>query len=175
MDALDLSLAVPLTARLSALLFATALIVPAALPRAQRQRLTRASFVAFIIAHTIHFCFVSARVLATGGKGMFPGGRDVADAGGLPAVFAVFAFFYAVAGLALAGRLAGESARAGLRWASRGATVFLGYMFVSTYLPLVARSSWYVLPAVIVTLAVAIDLFSSRFRRLICMDSAEWP
>lgn len=106
------------------------------------------------------------------GKGMFPGGRDVADAGGLPAVFGIFAFFYLVAGLALAGRRAGPNASAWLRWAGRGATVFLGFMFVSTYVPLVEQSAWYALPAGLVTLAVALDLASEQFRRLSCLDPA---
>lgn len=163
MDAADLFLAVHLTARLSALLFATALIAPVLLQ--QRQRLSQAPFVAFVAAHTVHFGFVIGLVLETGGEGMFPGGRDVADAGGLPAVFAIFAFFYLLAGLALVERRAGPSAGKMLHWAGRFATVFLGYMFVSTYVPLVERSPWYALPAALVATAVLVDLLSGKLRK----------
>jgi hypothetical protein len=172
MDTADLYLAVRLTARLSALLFAVALIAPFVLPMGQRQRRSQAPFVAFMAAHTVHFGFVIGLVLATGGEGMFPGGRDVADAGGLPAVFGIFAFFYLLAGVALVQRRAGPSAGRMLHLAGRFATAFLGYMFVSTYVPLVARSPWYALPTALVATAVVLDLFAGKLRRMSCLRRA---
>ena len=170
MDAANLLLAVRLTARLSALLFAAALIAPVFLR--QRQRLALAPFVAFVVAHTVHFSFVIGLVLETGGEGMFPGGRDVADAGGLPAVFGIFSFFYLLAGLALVQRRAGTSAGKLLHVAGRFATVFLGYMFVSTYVPLVERSHWYALPTALVVTAVVVDLLAGKLRQISCLRRA---
>jgi len=125
-------------------------------------------FLVFIVAHTIHFGVVTARVLQTGGKGMFPGGRDVADAGGLGAVLGIFALFYFVAGVALLARRYGQHVPVVLCWAGRAATVFLGYMFVSTYLSLVDRSAWYAIPAALIGLAVVLDLFGPESRRFGC-------
>lgn len=172
MDTADLYLAVRLTARLSALLFAVALIAPLVLRTGQRQPRSLLPFVAFVAAHSVHFGFVIALVLATGGEGMFPGGQDVADAGGLPAVFGIFAFFYLLAGVALVQRRAGPRAGWALHLAGRFSTVFLGYMFVSTYIPLVARSPWYALPTTLVATAVFLDLGSEKLRVMSCLRRA---
>lgn len=169
MDAAELFFAVHWTARVSALLFATALIAPVFLHTQQWQRLSQAPFVAFLAAHTVHFGFVIGLVLETGGKGMFPGGRDVADAGGWPAVFGIFAFFYLLAGLSLVQRRAGPNAGRMLHLTGRFSTVFLGYMFVSTYVPLVERSPWYALPAALVVTAVLLDLFAGKVRKMSCL------
>ncbi|WP_437915611.1 hypothetical protein WME73_10820 [Sorangium sp. So ce302] len=159
----DLYLAVHWTARASALLFAAALVAPA-LFRSSGQR-SQGFYLGFILAHTIHFMFVIGLVRATGGANMFPGGRSVADVGGWPAVFGIFALFYALAFIAFAARRMGTRARSTLRVAGRLSTLFLGYMFVSTYVPLVSRSRWYALPAAIVATAVLVDASGRRLRR----------
>jgi hypothetical protein len=150
-----LHLAMSWTARLAAVLFALSLLVPAL----SRQRAGQAGRiqVAFIVAQTLHFAFVAWLASATGGAGMFPGGRSVAEVGGWPVVVAIFALFYAVAFIALAARRSG-TAQTRLRTAGKLSTAFIGFMFVATYLPLVARSGWYALLALLVTAAVVADL-----------------
>ena len=81
----------------------------------------------------------------------------------------IYALFYAVAFLGLAARR--ERARR-LRAAGRFSTAFIAFMFVATYLPLVARSPWYALPATIVTLAVVVDAKAGKLRRLRCFTDA---
>jgi hypothetical protein len=171
MNSPDLYLAVHWTARLSALLFAAALLAPVLL-RDDGPRRSQVPFVAFLAAHTVHFSFVLALAFETGGKKMFPGGRDIADVGGLPTVFAMFAFFYLLGTLALLQRRAGPRAGTLLRVAGRFSTVFLGYMFVTTYIPLVERSPWYALPAALIATAVVLDFFAERFRQLRCFSRA---
>ena len=154
MSVAALHLAISWTARLSAVLFAFSLIVPALSGhRGHSGRLQ----VAFILAHTLHFAFVAWLAGVSGGAGMFPGGRSVAEVGGWPVVLAIFALFYAVAFIALTARRAG-AAQKRLRTAGKLATVFIGFMFVATYLPLVTRSGWYALLALLVTAAVGADL-----------------
>jgi hypothetical protein len=150
-----LHLALSWTARLSAVLFALSLLVPA--PSHHRARHSGRLQIAFIVAHTLHFAFVAWLASVNGGVGMFPGGRSVAEVGGWPVVLAIFALFYAVAFIALTARRAG-AAQKRLRTAGKLATVFIGFMFVATYLPLVTRSGWYALLALLVTAAVAADL-----------------
>jgi hypothetical protein len=150
-----LHLAMSWTARLSAVLFALSLLVPAL--SAQRAGHAGRIHVAFIVAQTLHFAFVAWLASATGGAGMFPGGRSVADVGGWPVVLAIFALFYAVAFIALAIRRSGTH-QTRLRTIGKLSTAFIGFMFVATYLPLVARSGWYALLALLVTAAVAADL-----------------
>ncbi|HWO08670.1 MAG TPA: hypothetical protein VNN80_04300 [Polyangiaceae bacterium] len=153
----DLYTAVHWTARASAVLFALALWAPVlGLRRQQRP------YLAFMVAHTVHFGFVVWLALVTGGARMFPGGRDIADAGGWPAVFGIFAFFYALASVGLLARHRGRDAGGALRLGGHLATTFLGYMYVSTYVGLVTRSPWYALPAALVGVAVLVDLAGSR-------------
>jgi hypothetical protein len=172
MSSSDLYLAVHWTARVSALLFAAALAVPVLFREPDGRRRSQPAFLAFLGAHTVHFAFVLALILETGGEKMFPGGRDVADVGGMPAVFGIFAFFYLLAILALLERRRGPRASTPLRLAGRFSTAFVGYMFVSTYIPLVERSPWYALPAALVATAVLLDLFAERFRQLRCFGRA---
>lgn len=89
MNAVDLYTAVHWTARISALSFAAALGTAAASPTWVRP--SQALYLAFLGSHTIHFGFVVWLAQVTGGAKMFPGGRDVGEVGGLPAVFAIFA------------------------------------------------------------------------------------
>jgi hypothetical protein len=155
MSAAALYLALSWTARLSAVLFALSLLVPAlATHRAKRWGRLQT---AFIVAHTLHFACIAWLVSVSSGAGMFPGGRSVTEVGGWPVVLGIFALFYAVAFLASRARRA-DAAQTRLRTAGKLATVFIGFMFVATYLPLVTRSGWYALPALLVTAAVAADL-----------------
>lgn len=154
MSVVALHLAMSWTARVSAVVFALSLLVPALSP--QRSAHSGWLQIAFIVAHTLHFSFVAWLARVTGGAGMFPGGRSVAEVGGWPVVLAIFVLFYAVALVALvARRTSADHPR--LRTAGKLSTAFIGGMFVATYLPLVARSGWYVLLALLVAAAVAVD------------------
>ena len=155
MSVVALLLAIKWTARLSAILFALSLLVPALSPH-RRPHSVRLQ-IAFIVAHTLHFSFVARLASVTGGAGMFPGGRSVAQVGGWPAVLAIFALFYAVAFIALAARRS-DADQPRLRTAGKLSTAFIGFMFVATYVPLVARSGWYAFLALLVAAAVAADL-----------------
>jgi hypothetical protein len=166
----DLYLAVHWAARASALLFALALVAPAVLRSSARP--SQNLFAAFIVAHTVHFFFVTWLAAATGGAGMFPGGRSVTDVGGWPAVAGIFALFYALAILGLAARRERAHRHGWLRATGRFATAFIGFMFVATYVPLLARSPWYALPAAIVTVAVVVDAIAGKLRRLRCFTDA---
>jgi hypothetical protein len=155
--------AVHLSARVSAMLFGASLAVPA-LFRIQTSGGV-GLYVAFVAAHSVHFAFVTWLARATDGVGIFPGGRDMAEVGGWPALFGIFTFFYVLAFLGLAARLRANQAGASLRAAGKVSTLFIGFMFVSTYVPLVSRSPWYALPATLVTLAVLVDVAAPRVRR----------
>lgn len=163
----ELYTAVHWTARTSAMLFATALLAP--MLRLRRPLLP---YVGFMVAHTIHFAFVVWLAVVVRGERMFPGGRDMGDVGGWAAVFGIFAFFYLLATAGLLARRRGTEAGRALRLTGRFATTFLGYMFVSTYVPLLARSGFYALPAALITLAVLVDLFGDKLRRMRCLAAA---
>jgi hypothetical protein len=45
-------------------------------------------------------------------------------------------------------------------------------MFVSTYVPLTTRSPWFVVPAILVAVAVFVDLFGERLRKMRCIGRA---
>jgi hypothetical protein len=163
----ELYTAVHWTARASAVLFALALLAPTLSLRRPLM-----PYVGFMLAHTIHFSFVVWLALVTGGARMFPGGRDIADVGGWPAVFGVFTLFYVLASLGLLARHRGRNAGRALRLGGRFATTFLGYMFVSTYVPLMTRSPWFAVPAALITAAVFADLLGERLRRIGCIGRA---
>jgi hypothetical protein len=170
MDAADLHRIVHWTARASAALFSAALVAPALLRSSARG--SRRLYLAFVAAHTVHFSFVVWLAKARGGRDMFPGGRSIADAGGWPAVFGIFAFFYALASIGLLARSDWAQGRPAVRVAGSLATGFLGFMFASTYAPLIARSPWYALGAAVVTVAVAVDVLAPLARRLRCLGVA---
>ena len=69
-----LHLAMSWTARLSAVLFALSLVVPAL--SCLRAGHAGRVHVAFIVTQTLHFTFVAWLANTTGGAGMFPGGRS---------------------------------------------------------------------------------------------------
>src|SRR4051795_4914901 len=90
---------VRLTARGSGLLFAGAQATSALGPKAVRA--SRSLYIAFRVAHAVHFVAVSRYAIATSGRGLSPGGRSMADVGGWPTVVGISTLF---AGLALTGR-----------------------------------------------------------------------
>jgi hypothetical protein len=150
-----LYLAVHWTARLSGLLFAAALAVPAlfSVSACRRDEL----YLAFLLALTVHFGCVTWLATANGGSNMFPGGRSVAQVGGWPVVFGIFALFHAIVVVGFAARRAKSPVRRGLRWAGTFSRGFIGLAFVGTYLPLLAQSWWYALPGALVAGAVCVD------------------
>jgi hypothetical protein len=143
-------------ARVSAILFAAALAAPA-MPKSVARR-SEALYVGFVVANSVQFYFVTRLARATGGANMFPGGRSLEDVGGWPTVFAIFAFFYVLAFVGWAARRAGARASSRLRTAGALSRAFVGFMFVSTYVPLLARSLWFAVPGALVGAAVLVDL-----------------
>jgi hypothetical protein len=143
--------AVRLTARTSALLFSAAQASQAMGSRAAYA--WRPLYVGFMAAHAAHFAVVTRYANATGGRGLFPGGRNLHDVGGWPTVAGIYTFF---AGLAGTGWAAGSFARnsPGVGIAGRIATVIIAAMFVGTYLGQVRRSGWNMVPAAMVGAAV---------------------
>lgn len=145
--------AVRLSARSSALLFAAAQAVPAFGPGAAQA--WRPLYLGFMAAHAVHFAVVAKYAKVTGGRALFPGGRNLHDVGGWPTVAAIYAVF---AGLAATGWAANRPAatdRRGVRTAGRIAVGTIAAMFVGTYLGQLPRSGWNAVPAVIVGAAAA--------------------
>jgi hypothetical protein len=136
------------TGRTSAILFAVALAVPAL--RRGPVRWAADLFLLFVVAHTVHFTVVASYAIAVPNAVLFPGDRDLAAAGGWSAVFGVMTIFYVPALLGIAARRAGDAPRSWLRNADRASTSFIAFMFLTTYVPLLARSMAYALPMVMV-------------------------
>ena len=150
--------AVRLTARSSAMLFAAAQATQALGPRAAQA--WRPLYLGFMAAHATHFTVVARYAKITGGRDLFPGGRNLTDAGGWPTVAAIYTLF---AGLAATGWAAGASwstSRRGLGLAGRAATGLIGAMFAGTYLGQLPRSGWNAVPAAIVASAVLARLLT---------------
>jgi hypothetical protein len=120
-------------------------------------------YVGFMAAHATHFAVVAKYAKITGGRALFPGGRNLNDVGGWATMAAIYALF---AGLAAIGGVAGaaptDSGR--LRRAGRVATGIIGAMFAGTYLGLLRRSGWNAVPAAIVATAVVASLTAARVR-----------
>lgn len=115
LDVEQAALLVRVTARVSAAVFATALVVSARrltagamVERTRYRRADLAAFTLFVVAHTIHFAAVA-------GLGLASSGQNIRDAGGY-AVTAVSAIAFYVACAAV---LRAE-ARAAARWATVG-------------------------------------------------------
>jgi uncharacterized membrane protein YeaQ/YmgE (transglycosylase-associated protein family) len=150
--------AVRLTARSSALLFAASQATQALGPGAAPA--WRPLYLSFMAAHATHFAVVARYAKITGGRALFPGGRNLSDVGGWPTVATIYTLF---AGLAATGWAAGASPsrdRRGLGIAGRIATGTIGAMFTGTYLGQLPRSGWNAVPAVIVAAAVLASLLS---------------
>jgi hypothetical protein len=124
--------AVRLTARTSAILFSAAQATHALGPRGARA--WRPLYFGFMAAHAAHFAVVARYGEITGGRALFPGGRNLNDVGGWRTVAAIYSIF---AGLAATGWAAGASpapSRRGVRIAGRVSSVIIAAMFASTYL-----------------------------------------
>jgi len=150
--------AVRLTARSSAMLFAASQAIQALGPRAAQA--WRPLYLGFMAAHATHFAVVARYAKITGGRALFPGGRNLNDVGGWPTVATIYTLF---AGLAATGWAAGASPsrnRRGLGIAGRIATGTIGAMFTGTYLGQLPRSGWNAVPAAIVAAAVLASLLS---------------
>jgi ABC-type amino acid transport system permease subunit len=148
--------AVRLTARTSALLFAASQASQAMGSGAAHA--WRPLYAGFMAAHAAHFAVVIRYAKATGGRALFPGGRNLTDVGGWPTVAGIYTFF---AGLAATGWAAGTLAATttpGVGVAGRIATVIMGAMFVGTYLGQLPRSGWNAVPAAMVSAAIAANL-----------------
>ena len=159
--------AVHVTARLSALLFWFALLLPSVSARAARHAADL--FLGFIVAHTVHFAVVVSYGLAVPGAAMFPEGGTLDGAGGWPTVAAVFLVFYLPALIGLAARRAGDGASTRLRGADRFATLFLAFMFVATWVPLISRSALFVVPTALTIVAAAVWL-AARVTSIGCLQ-----
>lgn len=129
------------TGRLSATVFVFALLAAGG-----GSRRALAFWWAFLCAHTVHFAVVAWFAVANGGRGLFPGGRSLEEAGGWPILLASAAVFYGLALTALAARRADAAAGRWLRIAGTTATTCIGLMFLATYVPLVATSTYFILP-----------------------------
>jgi hypothetical protein len=152
--------AVRLTARSSAMLFAAAQATQVLGPRAAQA--WRPLYLGFMAAHATHFTVVAKYAKITGGRALFPGGRNLNDVGGWPTVAAIYTLF---AGLAATGWAAGASpprSRRGLGFAGRVATGTIGVMFAGTYLGQLPRSGWNAIPAAIVASAVLARFLTRR-------------
>jgi uncharacterized membrane protein YeaQ/YmgE (transglycosylase-associated protein family) len=150
--------AVRLTARSSAMLFAAAQATQVLGPRAAHA--WRPLYLGFMAAHATHFAVVARYAKITGGRALFPGGRNLNDVGGWPTVAAIYTLF---AGLAATGWAAGASSSTSgrrLGIAGRVATGTIGAMFAGTYLGQLPRSRWNAVPAVIVASAVITSLLT---------------
>jgi hypothetical protein len=155
---------VRLTARTSAVLFTSAQVAQALGMRGATLHppsAWRLLYLAFVSAHATHFAAVARFAHQTGGRALFPGGRDMKDVGGWPALFGIFAFFFA---LATTGWIAAGSVARG-RPVSRGigstATALIGAMFVSFYWGQVPQNRWYTVPGAIISAAVLSNVASA--------------
>ncbi|MFP5282333.1 MAG: hypothetical protein ACLGIF_02670 [Actinomycetes bacterium] len=155
--------AVRLTARTSGLLFAASQAAPALGPRTIRA--AQPLYLGFLAAHATHFAVVARYARVTGGRALFPGGRNLGDVGGWPTVLGIYTFF---AALALTGRAAAApdpTGRPTAGVAARVATGIIGTMYVGTYLGQLSRSRWYAAPAGVIATAVAANALTARNRR----------
>jgi hypothetical protein len=152
--------AVRWTGRVSVLLFAVGLALPALHSRAARWAADL--FLLFVVAHTVHFAVVASYAIAVPNAALFPGGRNLATAGGWPAVSGVAAIFYVPALLSVVARRAATAARPWLRNADRASTLFIAFMFIATYVPLLGRSMAFSLPIAMVLASVLLYVRRAR-------------
>lgn len=146
---------VRLTARTSAVLFASAQLAQAF--RLPRPWAWRPLFVAFVAVHTVHFVVVARFAQRTHGRDLFPGGRNMRDVGGWPTVLGIFAFFFI---LAAVGWIAAEpsDAQQVRRPAGLAATALIGAMFASVYLGQATRSPQHAAMGAIIGAAVLANI-----------------
>ena len=155
--------AVRLTARQLALLFASAEAAAAVGPSAARA--ARFLYLAFLTAHGIHFTVVARFAVATEGRGLFPGGRSLSDAGGWRTVIAIFGLFAALAVTGWGAVSEGATTRPRRQAAGRVARRVIAAMFVGTYAGQLSRSAWYALPGSIVGSAALANAVAVSIRQ----------
>src|SRR2546425_395047 len=152
MDAADVAFYARLTALASSVVFTGALAAfTVDVPRGGRPSVaTRAAFMAFVGVHTIHFLTVLWLAQVSGGQ-------NVRDAGGWTASLIVAALFYsgsyAILGL-WRRRAAGEAAGRPLSVVSHLAVVFIGVVFLSSYVVRALSAPGYVIPVAVITAAI---------------------
>lgn len=157
----NLHRAVRLTARTSAILFAAAQAA-SAMDRSSGRTAHRL-YVAFMVAHALHFTVVTRYAVATGGRRLFPGGRDLHDVGGWRTVLGIYAAF---AALALTGTEA-ISADPHAPWhgiAGPTATGLIAAMFVGTYLQQLSQSRWFAAPAIAIGTTTVANIVTAHRR-----------
>jgi hypothetical protein len=150
--------AVRVTARSSAMLFAASQATQALGPRAAHA--WRPLYLGFMAAHATHFAVVVRYAKITGGRGLFPGGRNLNDVGGWPTVAAIYTIFASLAATGWAGGASRSTSGRRVGIAGRVATGTIGAMFAGTYLGQLPRSGWNAVPAAIVASAVLASLLS---------------
>lgn len=152
---------VRLTARTSAILFAAAQAA-SAMDRSAGRTAHRL-YVAFMIAHALHFTVVTRYAVATGGRRLFPGGRDLHDVGGWRTVLGIYAAF---AALALAGGRAIPADPHAPRHGIVGPTAagLIAAMFVGTYLQQLPQSRWFAAPATAIGTTTVANILTSHRR-----------
>ncbi len=116
LDVEQAALLVRVTARVSAAIFATALVASArrlsssgTLDRTRYRRADLACFTLFLVAHTIHFAAVVGLAIASNGQ-------NIRDAGGYAPTAAAAVAFYGACGAVLRAK-----ARTATRWTTTGA------------------------------------------------------
>jgi hypothetical protein len=154
---------VQLTARTSGLLFAAAQTASALNRSAIHRAASRAAhplYLAFMTAHAIHFTVVARYAVATGGRRLFPGGRNLDDVGGWRTVFGIYTAF---AALAVVGTTAitADPNQPRHRVTGLTATGLIAAMFVSTYLRQLPRSRWFAAPAINIGAATVANIVAS--------------
>ncbi|HXW08104.1 MAG TPA: hypothetical protein VD833_22935 [Vicinamibacterales bacterium] len=145
MDQPTVELIVRVTARVSAALFAAALILFAAGYQYNRRRLYFGTclFAGFIVAHTIHFLTVAWLAVVTAGENLRErGGGAVAMAIALLFYMAVFSVLRAWGDAAV-----GRSSSRSLRVTANVALVAIAAVILNSYLARVVRMPLYWLPA----------------------------
>lgn len=152
--------AVHLTARASAVFFAGSQATAALGPPAARA--SRLLYLAFMAAHVTHFTVVARYAKVTGGRNLFPGGRDMDEVGGWATVVGIYTFF---ASLAITGWVTGAPRSTGetsARAIGHAARWLIAAMFVGVYLGQLPRSRWYAVPASALAGAVAANVLAQR-------------
>ena len=150
---------VRLTARTSALLFASAQAAP--LARSRGAQASETLYRGFMVAHVVHFAAVTRYAVLSGGHDLFPGGRDLDDVGGWPTVAGIFTGFAGMAAIGWAGRPTTKVSRR-TRTAGTAARTVIGTIFTGAFAGQLTRSAWYAIPTAISAAATVLGTLDSR-------------
>jgi hypothetical protein len=154
---------VRLTARSSGVLFAAAQAVSAVSAMTRHSgRSPRVLYLGFLMAHAVHFTAVTRYAVLTGGRRLFPGGRDLDDVGGWLTVVTVYTGF---AALALTGARAIVPAHPNPRRRSVAGSIsvsLVAAMFSGTYLGQLPQSRWFAAPAMAISTSTVANLLASH-------------